>query len=81
MPIVSAVIYTRPEDTDNVAFRLGADSRLTVSPPCHDRFALVADTRTRAEDKALWRAVQDLENVLRIEVVMAHFEDLHQEVS
>lgn len=81
MPIVSAVIYARPEHVGPLVAELTTDPRLTVAAPHADRFAMVADTTTRAEDKALWRGLEQHRDILRIELVVAQFDDIHpQEV-
>lgn len=81
MPIVSAVLYTRPGRARALWAELCADPRLTLAAPHRDRVALVSDTADRAEDKALWRGLEAREDVLRIELVLADFADVHpQEV-
>jgi len=76
MPIVSAVVYTRAGDSGPLAAALARDPRIDVGGMHPDRFALVADTATRAEDKALWRELADHPDILRIELVIAQFGDV-----
>ncbi len=81
MPIVSAVIHTRPGEASTLYAQLAADPRLEVDGLQDDRFALVADTRDRQEDRELWRSLSDDPAILRIELVVAQFDDiLPQEV-
>lgn len=77
MPIVSAVLYTRPEVCEQVMASLRDDPRLTLADSHGDRFAVVADTHSRREDKELWRSIERRGDVLRVELVIAQFADLH----
>jgi len=82
MPIVSAVVYTRHGDAFPLSASLAEDPRIEVDGVHPDRFAMVADTADRKEDKSLWRGLADHPDILRIELVLAQFADvLPQEVS
>lgn len=76
MPIVSAVIYTRLGEGERLSSQLAEDPRIAIDGIHADRFALVADTADRREDKALWRALSTHSDILRIELVVAQFDDV-----
>ena len=76
MPLVSAVLHTRPGQAARLATALVSEPQLTLGPAQPDRLPIVCDTPSKAADKALWRALKQREDILRIEIIAAHFEDL-----
>lgn len=81
MPIVSAVLYTRPEARESLMGLLKSDARIDIGTIWVDRVPIVVDTPNRAEDKQLWRTIEHHPDVLRVQLIFADFSDVHQEAS
>ena len=79
MPLLSAVLTLSPAPERRAALlaELSTDPRITLGPMQRDRLPLVLDTRTRAEDRAAWRALEGHPAVIAHELVFADFSDLH----
>lgn len=78
MPVlgVVAVLSSRADQREAALCALRADPWVTLGELTGDRLPLVLETRSRAEDKAAWAALQDVPGVLALDVAFAHFADV-----
>lgn len=83
MPVLGAVLTLsdQPDLAAGTLSQLSADPRVTVGPPQRGRLPVVLSTDTRAEDKALWRSLEEQPGITHLELAYADFSDLTQELN
>jgi len=78
MPVLGAVLtlHDQPTLRAGALSALSTDPRITVGEPQRGRLPVVLATDTRADDKALWRSLEELPGITHLELVTADFSDL-----
>jgi nitrate reductase NapAB chaperone NapD len=79
MPISSLMLSTADGQAPTVVRTVQDHPGITVAGVSGNRVAVLTETRTRAEDRDIWDALENTEHVVGVNLVYHNFEDLEDQ--
>lgn len=78
MPISGLILNLKSETESQVLGILGQDSRITTGEFIEPCLPIVTETETIAENKTLWKHLEQLDSVLQVRLVYCDFSDIKE---